>query len=86
MNRPFYPALLTYTLILSEVLFIIALFLMSRAFLDSININETSKGPVFVIVWPFKGILVLGLLLMCIRLPIQIIQAVKSIKAWGRAE
>jgi len=84
MRRPLYPALQTFALFVSEAVFVIVLFYCFRAFLASVAMNETSAGPLYVIVWPAKGILCLGLLFMCVRLAIQLSQAVKSIRVWGR--
>ena len=84
MRRPVYPAFQTFGLFVSEAAFVFTLYYCFRGFLMSLGINETSAGPLYVIIWPVKGIVWFGLLLMCVRLAIQLSQAVKSIRGWGK--
>lgn len=84
MKHPLYHAFQIIILLVSEALFIFVLYYCFKDFLTSLAINETTEGPLFVIIWPAKGILSLGLLLMCVRLAFQLSQALKSIRVGGK--
>jgi C4-dicarboxylate transporter DctQ subunit len=86
MNRPLFPAFKTFALLLSEAVFLFALYYVIRAFLESYNIHEVTSGPVFMIIWPAKLIICFGVFLMCVRLAIQLIQTVRSIGVWRKVE
>lgn len=84
IKHPLYPAFQIITLFISETVFIFVLYYCFKDFLTSLAINETTEGPLFIISWPAKGILSLGLLFLCVRLAIQLSEAVKSIRWWGK--
>jgi TRAP-type C4-dicarboxylate transport system permease small subunit len=86
MNRPLFPAFRILTLLLAEGAFIYAFYFILINSLESHSFNEVTQGPVFLIVWPFKFVICFGILLMCVRLAIQLIQAAGSISTWRGAE
>ena len=86
MNRPLFPIFQTFALLLTEAAFVMALYYSFIAFLRALDANETTAGPVYIIAWPVRGILCLGLLFMCIRLAIQLVQTVPSIRTWSSAK
>ena len=84
MKRPLYPAFLAFALFVSEVAFVIILYFCIKAFFMSFDINETTAGPLYLIVWPVRAILCVGLLFMCVRLAVQFVGAIRSFSTWGK--
>ena len=77
--------LLTYNfvkfsgLILSEIAFVIVLIYCLIDLKMSLMIMETTEGPLYVIVWPAKALVCIGLLFINVRLLAQAFEAIKSI-------
>ncbi|MBN1368506.1 MAG: TRAP transporter small permease [Dehalococcoidales bacterium] len=75
----FYSYLKILTLSISIALFGILSYYGIRYVLSSIAISETSGGPLYVIVWPLKIILTIGIIELTIRLIINLIHVLHPI-------
>ena len=65
-------------LILGVIVFVFALIYCLIDLRSSMSIAETTRGPLYVVVWPTKAVICVGLLIMNFRLLVQAIEAIKS--------
>jgi TRAP-type C4-dicarboxylate transport system permease small subunit len=84
MQRPFFPIVKIVILFITEAIFLIALYYVFKSFVAALDMNTKTTGPLYIIFWPFQGILCLGVCLMCIRLLIDLMQTFQSLRAWGK--
>ena len=80
IEGPLYSGFLVIGCLLTLSIFFIAFYYCFWAFLQAVQINETTLGPLYFITWPAKGLFCFGLLLMCVRLCTQFIESVSSIR------
>ena len=83
IRRPVYPVVQFFCLFLTEAVFTISLYYCFKNFLRAIEVGDTTAGPLYLDLWPAHLLLCFGLLLMCVRLLIQLIETAKSIRTWS---
>jgi len=79
---PVYPILVAAGLLITEIIFIYLLYFSFNFLGSSISEGETTSGPSYLIIWPFRLVLCLGLILMCVRLALQLIERIRSVRTW----
>jgi TRAP-type mannitol/chloroaromatic compound transport system permease small subunit len=82
-DSPFSPVFQGLALLLTEAAFLIAVYYTFVAFLVSLDMSETTAGPLYIPNWPTRGILCLGVFLMSVRLAIQFIEVLRSVRVRG---
>ena len=82
MSIPLYPIFRTLSLAITEASMVFVAYYSLREFFKSYNIRDTSAGPLYLPVWPVRCLLCLGIVVLCTRLMIQIIEAAKAIHKW----
>lgn len=82
MSFPLYPIFRTLSLAVTEASMVFVAYYALGGFFKSYNIRETTLGPLYLAIWPVRGVLCLGIVVLCSRLMIQIIEAAKSIHKW----
>jgi TRAP-type C4-dicarboxylate transport system permease small subunit len=80
--RPIYPAFQLFALSVTGLALAFALLYCVKDLISSIGMRETTSGPLYLLMWPAKTALCLGLLLILIRIALQLHHFVESFKTW----
>jgi TRAP-type C4-dicarboxylate transport system permease small subunit len=69
-----------FALSVTELMVAFACFYSMKDLTSSIGMNETTSGPLYIIMWPTKILLCIGLILFMFRMALQIYESVRAIK------